>query len=150
MGETKTVLENQELYVEVNTHGSELARIYDKVKDREIIWESDPKIWNRHAPILFPFIGKSFEDKYRFQGKTYPITAHGFARDKDFTLDSRTENEVWYRLESTPETMEIYPFPFILMAAPIRGKPGTVAAAPGEGRRRRPSHGAPPLSRPGP
>lgn len=116
MGETKTVLENQELYVEVNTHGSELTRIYDKVKDREIIWESDLKIWNRHAPILFPFIGKSFEDKYRFQGKTYPITAHGFARDKDFTLDSRTENEVWYRLESTPETMEIYPFPFILMA----------------------------------
>ena len=44
MGETKTVLENQELYVEVNAHGSELARIYDKVKDREIIWESDPKI----------------------------------------------------------------------------------------------------------
>lgn len=112
----KTVLENQNLLVEINAWGSELARIYDKTHDREVIWDGDPKIWNRHAPILFPFIGKSYENQYRFQGKTYSITSHGFARDKEFAPVSRTENEVWYQLESSPETIEVYPFPFILMA----------------------------------
>ncbi len=116
IGETKTVLENQDLLVEINARGSELARIYDKARDREVIWEGDPKIWKRHAPILFPFVGRSYDDQYRYQGKTYAITSHGFARDKEFALLSRTGNEVWYRLESTPETMEIYPFSFALMA----------------------------------
>ncbi|HIT42940.1 MAG TPA: hypothetical protein IAB60_12755, partial [Candidatus Caccovicinus merdipullorum] len=39
----KTVLENQNLLVEINAWGSELARIYDKTHDREVIWEGDPK-----------------------------------------------------------------------------------------------------------
>ena len=96
MGDTKTRLENESLLLEVAAHGGELSRIYDKKHQREVLWEGTPSIWGRHSPILFPFIGKLFEGKYRFQGKAYEMTAHGFARDMEHTLLSRTGEEVWY------------------------------------------------------
>ena len=52
-------LENEELLITVESHGAQLSRIYDKKADREILWSADPAVWNRHSPILFPFIGKS-------------------------------------------------------------------------------------------
>ena len=116
MGAEKTVLENGDLLVEINRFGAELARIYDKTHQREVLWEGKPEIWGRHAPILFPFVGKCYEDRYYYEGKAYPMTSHGFARDMEFTLVSQTEEEVWYQLESTEETLKKYPFSFCLQA----------------------------------
>ena len=50
----KRVLENNFLRVAIDDHGAELVSIYDKEKDREVIWQGDPKFWGRHAPVLFP------------------------------------------------------------------------------------------------
>ena len=77
MGAEKTVLENGDLLVEINRFGAELARIYDKTHQREVLWEGKPEIWGRHAPILFPFVGKCYEDRYYYEGKAYPMTSHG-------------------------------------------------------------------------
>lgn len=114
MGEGKVRLENQELLIEVNAFGGELSRIYDKNHGREVLWEGNPKIWGRHAPVLFPFIGKLYDGTYRFQGTEYPMTAHGFARDSQFELLSQTEDEVWYVLRDSEETVPKYPFHFRL------------------------------------
>ena len=51
------VLENEELKIQVSDDGAELCSIYDKAKDREALWTADPKVWARHAPVLFPFVG---------------------------------------------------------------------------------------------
>ena len=67
-------LENEELLITVERHGAQLSRIYDKKADREVLWGADPAVWNRHSPILFPFIGKSVNGKYRYEGKEYDIT----------------------------------------------------------------------------
>ena len=72
MDKEKTVLENQDLLLEVHSHGGELTRIYDKNHDREVLWEGKAEVWGRHAPILFPFIGKLYEGKYRFRGRLTP------------------------------------------------------------------------------
>ena len=56
-------LENEELLVTIDRRGAELTGIYDKKAGREILWKADPSVWGRHAPILFPFVGKSFEGK---------------------------------------------------------------------------------------
>ena len=66
---TVFTLENEELLITIERHGAQLSRIYDKKADREILWNADPAIWNRHSPILFPFIGKSVDGKYRYEGK---------------------------------------------------------------------------------
>lgn len=114
MEREKTILENQDLLLEINAHGGELARIYDKRNGRDVLWEGDPAVWGRHAPVLFPFIGKLYEGKYRFGGNTYAMTAHGFARDMEFKRKPGGGDEVWYELTDTDETYAIYPFRFRL------------------------------------
>lgn len=107
-------LENDRLAITIDDHGAELSRIFDKKNNRDVLWEADPKFWKRHAPILFPNVGRHYEANYRYKGVTYPSQAHGFARDTDFTLFSETETSVTHRITSTPETKKGYPFDFVL------------------------------------
>ena len=55
-------LENDDLLITVERRGAQLSRIYDKKAGREVLWGADPAVWGRHSPILFPFVGKSFEN----------------------------------------------------------------------------------------
>ena len=81
MAGEKKVLENDSLMLEINADGAELTRIYDKKKKRDVLWEADPKVWGRHSPVLFPFVGRSFDNQYVHNGQVYPMGQHGFARD---------------------------------------------------------------------
>lgn len=105
-------LKNDVLTVEVSGHGAELTSI--RKGSTEYLWQADPAFWGRHSPVLFPIVGSVWEKRYRVEGKEYELGQHGFARDMDFTLVNATETEVRYRLESTPETLAKYPWPFVL------------------------------------
>lgn len=107
-------LESGRLTVQINEAGAELARIYDKEREREVLWEARPDIWARHAPLLFPFVGKCYEGKYCHNGTVYPMEQHGFARDRNFELVSLSANEVSYRLKDDAASYEVYPFHFML------------------------------------
>lgn len=109
---TLFTLENDELLVTVARRGAELTRIYDKKADRDVLWCAEPSVWNRHAPVLFPFVGKCYEGAYVHDGKEYGMTPHGFARDMDFEPLLCDMDECWFRLKDTPETYEKYPFHF--------------------------------------
>ena len=74
-------MENENLRVQISDHGAELSSIYDKAADREAVWIGDPAFWNRHAPVLFPFVGKVNGGFYTHKGVKYPMGQHGFARD---------------------------------------------------------------------
>lgn len=110
----QVVLENEELRIEINRFGAELARIYGKKNDTEYLWNADPKYWKRSSPVLFPFVGSLKNKEYRFEGKTYPMGQHGFARDMEFVIDSQSEGEAWFSFTSNEETLEKYPFEFVL------------------------------------
>ena len=76
------VLSNDIVTLEVNEHGAEPVSL---VKDgREYMWTADAAFWNRHAPILFPAVGKPFDNTVHIGGKAYSIKQHGFARDCQF------------------------------------------------------------------
>lgn len=110
----KQCLENAELIVEVDDHGAELSRIFDKKRNREVLWSGDPAYWGRRAPLLFPNVGRHWQDQYRIGGNSYPSSQHGFARDLDFTCKNRTENRTEHLLASDENTLKKYPFPFRL------------------------------------
>ena len=110
----QVILENEELRIEINRFGAELTRIYGKKNDTEYLWNADPKYWKRSSPVLFPFVGSLKNKEYRFEGKTYPMGQHGFARDMEFVIDSQSESEAWFSLTSNEETLEKYPFEFVL------------------------------------
>lgn len=108
-------LENEYLRVTIADAGAELVSVWDKASGQERIWTGDPDVWNRHAPILFPFVGKVVEGKYRIGGQEYAMkTQHGFARDKVFVCVEKTEITVTHRLTATGETLAIYPYEFRL------------------------------------
>lgn len=119
------ILENEVLRVEIDTFGAEIKSVKRKRDDREYMWQADPKYWGRTSPVLFPFVGAPKNKEYRYEGKTYSMGQHGFARDMEFRcryLDSRHvaegsthgEHNIWFVLESDETTYEKYPFRFRL------------------------------------
>ena len=107
-------LENEQIEVTVNIHGAELRSLKSKADGQEYLWNADAKYWGRTSPVLFPFVGGVKNKVYRHEGKEYPMNQHGFARDMDFTLISRSTDEAWLALEDTDETRKVYPFHFYL------------------------------------
>ncbi len=108
-------IENDFLKIAVSDHGAELSSIYDKKREKELLWQADPAFWNRHAPILFPFVGNVVNDEYRYNGKTYHMSSHGFARDMDFEFAGKTSDSISFKLKATSQTLEKYPFDFELV-----------------------------------
>ncbi|WP_439394100.1 aldose 1-epimerase family protein [Bradyrhizobium sp. PMVTL-01] len=81
----------------------------------EFVWQAEP-VWPRHAPLLFPIVGRLANDELRHKGKTYRMTQHGFARDSRFQWAQRGESRCVLVLEDNETTRALYPFAFRLTA----------------------------------
>lgn len=106
---------NDFLEATINEKGAELVSL--RANEIEYIWQADPQYWGRHAPILFPFVGRLKDNQYSYQGKTYPMGQHGFARDKEFKVLEQTKEKVTLVLTNDEETKKVYPFDFSLMVS---------------------------------
>lgn len=105
---------NEFLTVEINPLGAELTSLKGNVSGLEYLWQADPAVWKRHAPVLFPFVGRSKNDQYTYQGKTYPMGQHGFARDRQFEVEESGDQKAVFLLKSDEVSLAIYPFEFEL------------------------------------
>ncbi|MGX7205950.1 aldose 1-epimerase family protein [Enterococcus pingfangensis] len=108
------VLENEELIVNVLNKGAEISSIRSKIDGTEYIWQADGKFWSRHAPILFPIVGKLKGDQYNLDGKTYNMSQHGFARDCEFQITNHGSEFLAMTLKEDDESLVNYPFKFEL------------------------------------
>lgn len=106
-------IENNQLKVEINEVGAQLTHVVDKTTNADYIWNGSE--WERHAPILFPAIGRSNDNKYILNGKTYEMKQHGFARDYPWTVVDKGDDRVSLTLTENEETLAVYPFHFSLM-----------------------------------
>ena len=106
-------LNNTALTLNISLHGAELTSIRDSF-GREFLWQADPAFWKRHSPVLFPIVGSLWDKHFRVNGREYEMGQHGFARDMDFRLVSEREDEMWFELKSSPETLAKYPYKFTL------------------------------------
>lgn len=106
-------IQNSALTVKIDSLGAQLASVRTPDKT-EYLWQGDPNIWSRRAPILFPLIGRLKDKSYLLDGKPYTISTHGFARDMEFEVIGQEENRVSFQLTDTPETLAVYPFSFLL------------------------------------
>lgn len=107
-------IENNMLKVRISSKGAEIQSVLGKDSDHEYMWQADPKIWGRHAPVLFPIVGRLKNDQYTYQGKTYHMGQHGFARDQDFAVEHQTADSITFLLKDNEETRKQYPFKFEL------------------------------------
>lgn len=108
------VIENENLKVTVADHGAEVRSIIRKSDNAEMMWQADAAYWGRTSPVLFPLVGNYYEKKSIYQGETYELGQHGFARDMDFALVKKAADELIFSLKDTEETLQKYPFHFEL------------------------------------
>lgn len=88
------IVSDQGLVVNVAERGAELNRIFDSREGVDYLWDANPEIWARHAPVLFPFVARLWEGKYEYKGIQYEMTAHGFAPTSDFCVDAKTSDSI--------------------------------------------------------
>lgn len=105
-------INNEQLTVEIKHAGAELCSIKNS-KGLEFMWQAEP-VWPRHAPILFPIVGRLKNDLHSIEGNDYILTQHGFARDRTFELVKNTANEITFLLSADEETLSKFPFKFEL------------------------------------
>lgn len=100
--------------VKIDSMGAELHSVQD-IFATEYLWQGDKKYWGRRSPVLFPIIGKQIGDTFTYKGQHYAISRHGFARDSEFEVFSKSKDSVSFSLSYNEETLKVYPFEFKLM-----------------------------------
>ncbi len=114
MDELVHTLHHGSLTATIKAHGAEMCSL--KHNDgTEFVWQAGPE-WQRHAPLLFPIVGRLAHDEMRHLGKTYRMTQHGFARDSRFIWVARSESRCSLMFEDSEATRANYPFAFRLTA----------------------------------
>ena len=106
------ILENEVLRVGLSSKGAELQSILNKIFGIEYLWNGDPAYWSKHSPVLFPIVGSLKNNSYSYQGKSYQLSRHGFARDMEFEVEKQSGREITFLLKSNAETKINYPFDF--------------------------------------
>lgn len=113
MSEELVAIASDGLTASINPLGAELWSLKG-ADGREVMTDADPRWWTGHAPLLFPFIGRSRGDVYRLDGHEFAMPQHGFARRMAFAQVEHLPEAVTFRLEADATTRAVYPFDFRL------------------------------------
>lgn len=97
----------------VDPQGAQLSMLRD-AEGNDLLWHGDPAFWNGRAPLLFPIVGAVNGGHYNWRGKSYALSRHGFARNRRFQIIRNEERDLLFRLATSAETLQVYPFHFEL------------------------------------
>jgi galactose mutarotase-like enzyme len=104
------VIQNGYLSAAIKADGAELYSLCDATGS-EMLWQAEP-IWPRHAPVLFPIVGRLKDDTLRHNGRTYTLGQHGFARDHRFAWLNRSATSCRLVLRDDGGSRAVYSFGF--------------------------------------
>ena len=100
-------LKNSEMEVQVSSKGGELVSLRD-AEQTEYIWIGDATYWKRHAPQLFPCIGRLTNNHYKMDGTLHEMGQHGFLRDYELTKVEESDVSLHLQLQSDASTRQLY------------------------------------------
>ena len=80
----------------------------------EYLWQGDEKYWTGRSPVLFPYVGRLTEGKYKLDSKIYSMRIHGLAQYYEHQVVDKKENSITYEFKSNDETLKQYPREFVL------------------------------------
>lgn len=105
-------LQNGKITLTVSAYGAEMRSV--KKDGREYLWDGDEAYWTDRSPLLFPYVGRFTDGKYRIGEKEYGMDIHGFAKNSEFSLTKQTEDQLVFELHDSERTYGMYPFRFCL------------------------------------
>lgn len=94
-----------------------------QVQDQELLYLDQARFANPDLtvrggiPILFPICGNLPDQTYLYQGKSYQLKQHGFARDLPWEVVEQVTDDraaIGLSLHSNEQTRSVYPFDFHL------------------------------------
>jgi galactose mutarotase-like enzyme len=113
MHETKvTKIAKGRMQASIDSMGAELVRL--TLDGRDYLWGGDARWWPRHAPVLFPIVGNIRDDQATSAAGPIRLGRHGLARNYEHRIVDIKPDSVSYQLESSPRTLEAFPYPFRL------------------------------------
>lgn len=98
----------------VNPKGAELVSLIHKATQIEYMWSADPAFWGKSSPVLFPIVGSLKDDTFIYEGKSYHLPRHGFARERIFEVESQNSDSLTLLLKSDAASLNVFPFSFEL------------------------------------
>lgn len=104
-------LSNGILELEVSERGAEMQSLRKVSSNKEYIWNANPEYWSKHAPILFPIIGRPGAEGIVCEGKSYPIGKHGFIQQLEFSC-TEGDRILEFRADDNEETRKVFPYAF--------------------------------------
>jgi galactose mutarotase-like enzyme len=107
-------IQNDFVSLEIAELGAEMKSLKSIPNEKEWLWQADPDFWPRTAPVLFPIVGKLVEDQFFHNEHPYPLSQHGFARDRVFDVIESGPDRIRFHLKSDYESRKFYPFDFDL------------------------------------
>ena len=107
---TTVTLASNGLTATISAAGAQLLSFKDE--NTEYMWQADSNVWGFTAPVLFPICGRLKNNTCTIDGKEYEMDIHGFARFKEFSVESADEAKVCFLLTSDEDTKKSYPYDF--------------------------------------
>ena len=107
-------IEDQQLKISIHPKGAELQGIFHKTHGIDYMWGGDPAVWGKHSPLLFPIVGTLKTGTYYYKDKPYSLSRHGFARERDFAVETQAADSITFLLKSDDATRAVFPFEFEL------------------------------------
>ena len=125
---TITRIANDFLSVDVSSLGAEMQAATTR-DGANWLWNGDAAFWTGRSPVLFPIVGKAPDDTLLIDGKPHAMAQHGFARRREFRLETATPTTCRYTLDASDETRAVYPFDFRLSVEHSLDGPALTVAA---------------------
>ena len=109
-----TTISKGGLTATIDSMGAQLTSL--ALDGREYLWQADSRWWGKHAPILFPIVGRLRNNHAESAAGPCNMLQHGVARINEHKLVSVSEDgtSATFELTDTPETREAYPYAFKL------------------------------------
>lgn len=105
-------IQTDKLKVTISDKGAEMISVLDKSSGYEFMWDADASSWNRHAPVLFPIVGKLNNNTVKINGNQFAMNQHGFARDMVFEPIEVYGDLLKFMFESNDVSIAKYPYVF--------------------------------------
>ena len=73
------------------------------------MWQAESRDLGRHAPVLFPIVGRLRMMNISIKVRPIIWVQHGFARDCDFEVENQYTRKYQFLLKDNEKTREMYP-----------------------------------------
>lgn len=108
------LLQSSALEASISPLGAELRGLRVRSTGDELLWSGDPAHWKGVSPILFPVVGRLRGDRYVWQGRSYSLPQHGFARELEWDVVHEDGQCASFLLAHAGPFLERYPQEFQL------------------------------------